>query len=413
MKPTAPSLLALLLVTLLSAQAYYPTGNGTLSFNAYIDSSATSRGMTAGSVVVIDNATGAVVCSLFGTAGVNNADEQVSGWTEFNGTGSISPSPGGRPAAKNVFVSITGLSPSTDYSINVNHWPPRTEISVSLVDYSASPQPAESWWWVNYEGAWSAWSAWSPHWDAASHHTDEYADQTRSRSRPLYTKEVSSLGAERQVDTPRAPYTESEHQSQRLHGSRVRETWWWVNYESDWSGWSAWSPAWDAGSRYVDEFANQSRSRSRSLLMKEVSNLGSTRHADTPRAPYTETQTESQRLSGANKRPQAILFPNPTPVTEHSAVTLAAAASSNLAVSYTLAAGAASLAGSRLTTGSAGFLRVRADQPGNSIYAAAPPVMIDILVTPRISAIVRTLAPVEVSISNETAKGTGQLLIRP
>lgn len=80
------------------------------------------------------------------------------------------------------------------------------------------------------------------------------------------------------------------------------------------------------------------------------------------------------RTASADKLAQTITFaPLPDRRVGEQAFTLAATATSGLPVTFSLVSGPASLAGSLLTlTGSPGVVVVRASQPGNSTYAAAP-----------------------------------------
>ena len=78
---------------------------------------------------------------------------------------------------------------------------------------------------------------------------------------------------------------------------------------------------------------------------------------------------------------QTITFPNPSPLPNGVApVTLTATASSGLPVTYSLISGPGTISGSTLTVTGAGSIVVEADQAGNALYAAAPPVQITITV---------------------------------
>jgi hypothetical protein len=74
---------------------------------------------------------------------------------------------------------------------------------------------------------------------------------------------------------------------------------------------------------------------------------------------------------------QSILFPKPGPLTYGvGPVTLDAAASSALPVSYTVTSGPATVSGSTLTIAGAGSVTVQATQAGNANYTAAAPVSV-------------------------------------
>jgi len=74
---------------------------------------------------------------------------------------------------------------------------------------------------------------------------------------------------------------------------------------------------------------------------------------------------------------QSISFPNPGPLTYGvGPVTLDAAASSALPVSYTVTSGPATVSGSTLTIAGAGSVTVQATQAGNANYTAAAPVSV-------------------------------------
>ncbi|MFM9079520.1 MAG: immunoglobulin domain-containing protein, partial [Opitutaceae bacterium] len=86
------------------------------------------------------------------------------------------------------------------------------------------------------------------------------------------------------------------------------------------------------------------------------------------------------------RRPQAISFSAPTTAASASSVTLEAAASSGLPVSFAIASGAGSLAG-RILTGNGGPVVVRATQTGNGTFEPATAVdrtidFISVAITP-------------------------------
>ena len=93
--------------------------------------------------------------------------------------------------------------------------------------------------------------------------------------------------------------------------------------------------------------------------------------------------TQTVNLSGtATPAVQTITFPQPSsPVTYGtSSVTLAATASSGLAVSYAVTSGPGSISGATLSFTGAGTVVVTASQAGNANYAAAIPVSVSIVV---------------------------------
>jgi sugar lactone lactonase YvrE len=96
----------------------------------------------------------------------------------------------------------------------------------------------------------------------------------------------------------------------------------------------------------------------------------------------SQTITLLANASGAaGTAPQTITFPNPGAQTYGVApITLTAAASSGLAVSYTVTSGPATVSGSTLIITGAGSVTVQAAQAGNSNYAAATPVSVSITV---------------------------------
>ena len=88
-------------------------------------------------------------------------------------------------------------------------------------------------------------------------------------------------------------------------------------------------------------------------------------------------------LSATAKTSQTITFPNPGPLTypnSPNTVTLAATASSGLAVSYSVTSGPGTISGSTLTVTGTGTIVVAASQAGNSTYAAATTVSDSIVV---------------------------------
>jgi len=89
--------------------------------------------------------------------------------------------------------------------------------------------------------------------------------------------------------------------------------------------------------------------------------------------------------TGTNSGPaaQTITFPNPGTQTYGVApITLTAAASSGLAVSYAVTAGPATVSGKTLTITGAGSVTVQATQAGNANFAAATPVSVTFTVNP-------------------------------
>lgn len=106
-----------------------------------------------------------------------------------------------------------------------------------------------------------------------------------------------------------------------------------------------------------------------------------TSSGDTATRTITFRATDGEYWSvGATKNvtllsllPQTITFPAISNQTyPYSTVTLAATASSGLAVTYTLVAGPATLSGNTLTITGPGTITVMASQPGNGTYEAAP-----------------------------------------
>ncbi len=71
---------------------------------------------------------------------------------------------------------------------------------------------------------------------------------------------------------------------------------------------------------------------------------------------------------------QTLVFSVDSPVEFGPAISLSATASSGLPVKYTLISGPATLSGSTLTPTGIGTITVKAEQPGSTIYAVAPPV---------------------------------------
>lgn len=68
-------------------------------------------------------------------------------------------------------------------------------------------------------------------------------------------------------------------------------------------------------------------------------------------------------------------------------VTLTATASSGLAITYSVLptsgyTGAATISGSKITFTQAGYLKLAADQPGNSVYAPAPQYRQNVYIAP-------------------------------
>src|SRR5438046_3174762 len=92
---------------------------------------------------------------------------------------------------------------------------------------------------------------------------------------------------------------------------------------------------------------------------------------DTKSAP----STSAQLVQVVNKADQAINFgPLPNSVFGSSDFTVSATASSNLAVSFSIASGPAIIAGNTIHITGAGNVTVRASQPGDNSYNAAPDV---------------------------------------
>jgi hypothetical protein len=80
-------------------------------------------------------------------------------------------------------------------------------------------------------------------------------------------------------------------------------------------------------------------------------------------------------LAATALRSQVITFENPDPVTYGtSQIQLQATATSGLPVQFTVISGQAALAGSKISPTGAGFVQIRAEQVGDSEYAAASPV---------------------------------------
>jgi len=118
--------------------------------------------------------------------------------------------------------------------------------------------------------------------------------------------------------------------------------------------------------------------------------------------------TQTINLSGtATVSTQTITFPQPaTPVTYGVApVTLAATASSGLAVSYTVT-GPATISGSTLTFTGTGTVLVTATQVGDTNYSAATPVLDTILVNPGTLRVTAANATRVVGAANPVFTGT-------
>ena len=100
--------------------------------------------------------------------------------------------------------------------------------------------------------------------------------------------------------------------------------------------------------------------------------------------------------------PQTINFPNPGPVTYGVApITLAATASSGLAVSYNLVSGPAQLNGNTLTITGAGSVTVQANQAGNSTYSPAPTASVTITVNQATPTVTFTGAPASAKFQSQ------------
>ena len=94
---------------------------------------------------------------------------------------------------------------------------------------------------------------------------------------------------------------------------------------------------------------------------------GDTNFEDSASAPLTYPVTQIQT--------QTITFPAPlSPAYDDTSVTLAAASSSGLPITYQVLSGPATVTGSTLTYTGVGLVTVQASQAGNGTFAAAPPV---------------------------------------
>ncbi|MGC2211093.1 MAG: protease pro-enzyme activation domain-containing protein, partial [Candidatus Korobacteraceae bacterium] len=88
---------------------------------------------------------------------------------------------------------------------------------------------------------------------------------------------------------------------------------------------------------------------------------------------------------GTSLEAQTITFPQPATQTYGvGSITLAASASSELAVSYSVISGPASVVGDTLTITGVGSIVVQATQAGNSSYEAATPVNVTVMVNPAV-----------------------------
>jgi hypothetical protein len=96
---------------------------------------------------------------------------------------------------------------------------------------------------------------------------------------------------------------------------------------------------------------------------------------------YTQASSATGVTLTVNQASQTITFFNPGPQNYRSPLTLAATASSSLAVSYTVTSGPATLNGSTLTFTGTGAVTILATQIGNSNYSAATPVSVTFMVT--------------------------------
>jgi hypothetical protein len=97
---------------------------------------------------------------------------------------------------------------------------------------------------------------------------------------------------------------------------------------------------------------------------------------------YAASQSTPAVLSSVVQSSQTITFPNPGPLTYGVApVTLAATASSGLAVTYALISGPGVVSGNTLTITDVGSIVVQASQAGSTSYTAAPSVQITIAVS--------------------------------
>lgn len=136
---------------------------------------------------------------------------------------------------------------------------------------------------------------------------------------------------------------------------------WVVAGRTSWAGTSWTPPASDAGQSLqfyvagIGDQANWNGTTDPSVPGKVLVMSG----------PYTVT------VAKAN---QTINFPNPGTRSYGSPFGLSASASSGLPVSYTLVSGPATISGSTVTPTGTGSVTIRASQPGNSQYNAAPDV---------------------------------------
>lgn len=125
--------------------------------------------------------------------------------------------------------------------------------------------------------------------------------------------------------------------------------------------------------------------------------------------------------NGTARQTQTISFTNPGPVAYGVApITLAATATSNWPIAYTLISGPATLSGNVLTITGAGSVVVQADQSGNTEYSAAASVQDTIVVNPEATTVTwATPAPITYGTAlsatqlNATASQAGSFVYTP
>jgi len=129
--------------------------------------------------------------------------------------------------------------------------------------------------------------------------------------------------------------------------------------------------------------------------------------------PGSEQQIPLTGTGTTGATSQTITFPQPaTPAANGSApVSLAASASSGLAITYSVVSGPATVSGSTLTYTGSGTVVVEADQYGNATYAAAAPVQRTITVVDVVSytapaTAVNATSATQTATINFTAAGT-------
>ncbi len=116
--------------------------------------------------------------------------------------------------------------------------------------------------------------------------------------------------------------------------------------------------------------------------------------------------TQNILLSGTAQAAQTISFSPPSPVTYGvPPITLAATASSSLAVTFSVVSGPGSITGSTLTITGVGAIVVAANQAGNANYAAAPAVEQSIVVNQAPQTITFT------ALTSPVAFGSGPVLL--